>query len=471
MKQILLIAKAAFSITLLASMLLVITPAQAEIPIQKMAQQNTIAPMLRKTMPAVVSLLVQGEVTPNQDPFRKHAQELQPEKKEDSHSHKTPQIDINGNKFVAAGSGVIIDADKGLIVTNAHVVDQAKSILVTLSDGRRFLAHKIGNDDAHDVALLAIKAKHLTALSFGDSSKLQIGDFVAAIGSPFNLKQTVTSGIISALHRSGIGIEGFENFIQTDAPINPGNSGGALVNMSGQLIGINTAMIAPHDGGNVGIGLAIPANTVEDVVEQLLKYGKVKRGMLGVQIQTLTPNLAISFGLPQQKGAIVTFVVPFSAGDKAGLKPGDIIIAANGDKIETAAEIKNQVGLLRIGSKVNITFIRNRKTLHRTATITNNSDSKNAMRENHPFLYGVTTRNITLSNPELGEVSGTEVTYVNYDSPAWISDLRPGDIIVSVNNQPIHNITELAHAVKENQHEELLLNVLRGNGYFFIVIH
>src|SRR5579885_1177525 len=257
----------------------------------------------------------------------------------------------------AVGSGVIVDAARGYVLTNSHVVDNAKKIEVTSKDNRRFTATLIGRDTGTDIALLQIPADNLTAVPIGDSSQLRVGDFVLAIGNPFGLGQTVTSGIVSALGRTGLGIEGYEDFIQTDASINPGNSGGALVNLQGALVGINTAILAPG-GGNIGIGFAVPINMARAVMDQLIRYGEVKRGRIGVAIQDLTPDLAQALNTRQTGGAVIARIEPGSPAERAGLKSGDLIVAVNGVKVHSGTQLHNMIGLSRIGDEVRLTYER-----------------------------------------------------------------------------------------------------------------
>jgi len=249
---------------------------------------------------------------------------------------------------MSAGSGVIVDADKGYILTNHHVVDGASEIAVTLKDRRRFTAELVGSDKATDIALLRVDASNLTALRLGDPSRLRVGDSVVAIGNPFGLGQTVTSGIVSALSRSGLNVEGYEDFIQTDASINPGNSGGALVTADGQLVGINTAIIAPA-GGNVGIGFAVPIDMASAVMAQLIEHGEVRRGRIGVSIQDLTPDLAEALGIDASFGAVVASVEDGSPAAQAGIQAGDIIVAVDGREISGSADLRNRIGLSPAG--------------------------------------------------------------------------------------------------------------------------
>src|SRR5579875_2227435 len=257
----------------------------------------------------------------------------------------------------AVGSGVIVDAARGYVLTNSHVVDNAKKIEVTTKDNRRFTATLIGRDTGTDIALLQIPADNLTAVPIGDSSQLRVGDFVLAIGNPFGLGQTVTSGIVSALGRTGLGIEGYEDFIQTDASINPGNSGGPLVNLQGQVVGINTAILAPS-GGNIGIGFAIPINMARRVMDEIIRYGAVRRGRIGVEIQDLTPDLAQALGTRETQGAVIVRVLPGSPAARAGLEPRDVVVAVDGVPVHSGAELRDRIGLARIGDIVELTIDR-----------------------------------------------------------------------------------------------------------------
>ena len=309
--------------------------------------QTTIAPLLKEVTPAVVNIAVRGHVRVQNpllnDPFFRRF-------------FNVPEGAIE-QEFQAAGSGVVIDAARGYVITNHHVINNADQIMVTLKDRRRFKAKLVGSDPATDVALLKINADHLTALKLGDSDKLQVGDFVVAIGNPFALGQTVTSGIISALGRGGLNADGYEDFIQTDASINPGNSGGALIDMQGELIGINSAILAPN-GGNVGIGFAVPINMAKSVVDQLLRYGSIQRGRLGVSIQDLTPDLAESLHIGQSAGAMIANIVPGSPAARAGLKSGDVIVGINGHPVRSASDLRNRVGLMRVGTPVELAVLR-----------------------------------------------------------------------------------------------------------------
>lgn len=324
------------------------SPAAAALPLGAVGG-GTIAPMLEQVTPAVVNISVlsqapQAENPLLRDPFFRRFFNL---------PDQMPQ----GRPQVSAGSGVIVDAANGYVVTNSHVVENAQEIAVTLKDRRRLRAKLIGRDAATDIALLQIKAESLTALPLGDSDRAKVGDFVVAIGNPFGLGQTVTSGIVSALGRSGLKIEGYEDFIQTDASINPGNSGGALVNFQGELIGINTAIIGPA-GGSVGIGFAVPVTIVRSVMEQLREYGEVRRGRLGVAIQDLTPDLAESLNLKGDEGALIAKIERGSPADSGGLRSGDVVVAVDGRAIRSATDFRNRIGLLRVGTPVQLTVVR-----------------------------------------------------------------------------------------------------------------
>ena len=320
--------------------------AGAPIPLADGAPVQTLAPVVSRITPGVVGISVRGRVREDnpllQDPmFRRFFNLQQPIERETQ----------------ATGSGVIVDAAQGYILTNAHVVENASNIEVTTKDNRRLTAKLIGRDPDTDIAVLQVPTGGLTAVPIGDSDRLQVGDFVLAIGNPFGLGQTVTSGIISALGRSNLGIEGYEDFIQTDASINPGNSGGPLVDLQGRVVGINTAILAPG-GGNIGIGFAVPINMVRQVMDQLISYGEIKRGRIGVQIQDLTPDLAQALGTRHTQGAVIARVEPGSPAERAGLRTNDLVVAINGAPMRSGTELRNRVGLSRIGDEVELTVER-----------------------------------------------------------------------------------------------------------------
>ena len=416
--------------------------------------QYSIAPMLKNVMPAVVNVRVTTKIplaTLN--------------KRDANNSLKKSPV------FEDLGSGVIINAKHGYILTNAHVVKHANSITVTLNDSRHFHATLVGADTASDIAVLKIGAKHLHSIPVGNSDKLHVGDFVAAIGSPFGLNQTVTSGIVSALQRNDLNIEDYENFIQTDAAINPGNSGGALVTYQGKLIGINTAIIS-QGSGNIGIGFAIPINMAHSIMTQLIKYGKVRRGLLGVFAQPLTPELNSAFNLPHDfQGTIITSIAPGSPAEKAGLKVADVILKINDQTVKNPFDVRNIIGLLRVGSHLKLTILRNGKTFTKQATIISSKTQMQQLQRHQPFLSGISFGDVNnIQSASHGKINGgVQVLKIEPNSPADQAGLMVGDIIISVNKHPVKNITSLFKAAKDNKHR-LLLNVIRGPGALFIVI-
>lgn len=412
----------------------------------------SLAPMLQKTTPAVVAVAVSGTHVSKQkvpDAFRYFF------------GPNAPREQVQERPFKGLGSGVIIDAKEGYIVTNNHVIEGADEILIGLHDGREVEAKLIGTDAESDIALLQVEAKNLTALKRADSDKLQVGDFAVAIGNPFGLGQTVTSGIVSAMGRSGLGIEMLENFIQTDAAINSGNSGGALVNLNGELIGINTAIVAPG-GGNVGIGFAIPANMVNNLVEQIIEHGEVRRGVLGVLGQDLTSELAKGFGIETQHGGFINEVMPDSAADKAGIKVGDIIVSVNGRKIKSFQELRAKVATMGAGSKVEFGLIRDGDEETVTAVLGESTQTAEAAAGAvHPMLQGAKLEN---SNG-----SGVSITDVAQGSPAAASGLIKGDVIVGVNRSKVKNLKSLK-SVLEDQKGSVALKIQRDNTSIYLIL-
>ncbi|HFE39166.1 MAG TPA: DegQ family serine endoprotease [Gammaproteobacteria bacterium] len=421
--------------------------------------QPTLAPMLKKVTPAVVNISTKSHVKMQQNPllndpfFRRF--------------FNVPEMPQQQERQ-ALGSGVIVDADKGYILTNNHVIKNADEITVTLKDKRHFEAKVIGADPGADLAVIKIKAKHLTQLSMADSDAVEVGDFVVAIGNPFGLEQTVTSGIVSALGRSGLGIEGYENFIQTDASINPGNSGGALIDLNGKLIGVNTAIVGPG-GGNVGIGFAIPSNMARGIMDQLIDYGEVRRGQLGVVVQDVTPELGEALGIEHRSGAVIAQVIKGSAADKAGLKVGDVVTALNDKAIQSSAQLRNAVGLMRVGKKIKLEIVRDgRKRLVHARIAAPKRATAEAVGLSKQ-LSGAVLGPIEDSHPLAGKVDGVEVVDVERGSPAAYAGLRKGDIITSVNRQSVKRVEDVRRAVETSQHG-ILLNIRRGNGALFLVI-
>ena len=419
----------------------------------------SLAPMLENVTPAVVNIATEGRVKQRQsplfsDPFFRHF-------------FKIPDQPIE-RKTSSLGSGVIVDSKRGLVLTNNHVIANAVQITVTLRDGRQVEAEIVGADPETDIAVLKMNAENLTALTTTDSDDLRVGDFVVAIGNPFGLGQTVTSGIISALSRSGLGIEEYEDFIQTDASINPGNSGGALVNLRGELVGINTAIFS-QSGASHGIGFAIPINLALRIMEQILNTGEVKRGFLGVSIQDITPELAEAFGLTRKNGALINKVLKDSPADKAGLLPGDIVISIDGKKIRNANDVRNRIGLLPVGEKIKFKLLRDGKEFDLVVLVDEVTEREIKPRVSNDLLKGVTVSDIKKGSPYFGKVGGVLVLEIQRGSYAWISGLRANDVITSVNKNPIKNLDEFLSAVDKKE-DVLLLRIVRGNMASFIVI-
>ena len=396
----------------------------------------SLAPMVKRVSPTVVNIATRGTVQEQNpllnDPFFRRFFDIP----------NAPRQ----RQFQSAGSGVIVDAKEGYIVTNAHVIENADEITVTLLDNRSHTAKVVGKDPGSDVALLKVQATNLTAIPLADSDRIEVGDFVVAIGNPFGLGHTVTSGIVSALGRSGINPEGYEDFIQTDASINPGNSGGALVNLNGELVGINSAILS-RTGGNIGIGFAIPSNMMKTVMAQLVKYGEVKRGVLGVNIQTLTPDIAESMELGNVQGALVSQVVDGSAAEKAGIKAGDVITAVNGKQVKDAAGLRNSIGLLSVGDRVDVTLLRDGKSRHVTAVIAENTASAQSESESGPGA-GPGGLHSGLEGADLVDAQGGGVLIraVAEGSPAAQRGLRAGDVIVAVGRGRVADLAEFKRA-------------------------
>ncbi len=413
----------------------------------------SLAPMLERSMPAVVNISTSTQVMVSENPLMQDPVFRQ--------FFNVPN-QLRQQQKNSLGSGVIIDSNQGYILTNNHVIDKADKIRVTLNDGRQLSAKLIGTDPEADVAIIQVLAENLTMLPIADSSQLRVGDFVVAIGNPFGLGQTVTSGIVSALGRSGLGIEGYEDFIQTDASINPGNSGGALVNLRGEFVGMNTAILAPN-GGNVGIGFAIPSNMVMTIKESLVKHGEVRRGLLGVTTQNLTPELVKAFNLKNKHGAAISRIESNSPAAKAGLEPGDIIVAANGRPIKNSHDIRNIVGLMQIGDNVELEYFRDNEKKQVTATIGKQELPRLAGDKLHRTLQGT-----LLSAPLKSQIEGVLIEKVDTASNAWRVGLRPGDVIVSANRYRVRNLDELKQVIDPNG--ALLINIQRGQESFFIVL-
>ena len=444
------------ALALSLSMALSVVPAQAALPLSINGQDMpSLAPVVEQVTPAVVNILVSGKKVTRQEI---------PEQFRFFFGPDMPDSQVQEQPFQALGSGVIIDAAKGYVITNHHVIDGADEIKVTLKDGRELKAKKIGEDQQSDIALLQIKADNLTEIKLANSEQLRVGDFAIAIGNPFGLGQTVTSGIISALGRSGLNIENIENFIQTDAAINSGNSGGALVNLKGELIGINTAILGPN-GGNIGIGFAIPSNMVRDLSEQIIKYGEVRRGVLGIMGGELTSDLAKAFGTNTQQGAFVNQVMPHSAADAAGIKPGDIIVKLNGKAVRSFGELRANIATMGAGKTVTLGVIRDGKEQDVQVTLKQADLSETKASVLHPALEGA-----TLGNSEPGaDVTGVVITKLEQRSAAAQAGLLKGDVIIGVNRTRINNLQELSAAMK-NKGEILALNIRRGDANLYLVL-
>jgi Do/DeqQ family serine protease len=426
-------------------------PAYAAAPAADAAPMPTLAPMVKRVSPSVVNIATRGTIKEQpgrspllDDPFFRRFFDAPPDSKP------------RERQFQSAGSGVIVDAKNGYIITNHHVVENASEITITLLDNRTFSAKVIGTDEGADVAVLQAKQPNLVAMPLGDSAKLEVGDYVVAIGNPFGLQHTVTAGIVSALGRSNINPEanGYEDFIQTDASINPGNSGGALVNLRGELIGVNSAILS-RTGGNIGIGFAIPVNMVRSVMDQLIKYGQVKRGVLGVQLYSVTADIAKEFGLAETTGALVAGVVQGSAAEQAGIKTGDIITSLNGVSMKSSGELRNAIGMLHIGDKVELSLLRDGKPRKVTALIAERGEVDSA---------SAADINRGLEGAELADApdgGGVLVNKVQEASAASQAGIRANDVIVGVGRTPVTNLKSFREAVKGAS--VIVLKVRRGN--------
>ncbi|WP_455817719.1 serine endoprotease DegP [Pseudomonas cerasi] len=441
----------------------------------------SLAPMLETVMPSVVSINVEGSTTvrtprmPQQfqqffgdnSPFCQDGSPFQgsPMCQEGGPAGKgNGDADSQQQKFRALGSGVVIDAAKGYVVTNNHVVDNATKIQVQLSDGRKYDAKVIGKDPRSDIALIQLKeAKNLTAIKLADSDNLRVGDYTVAIGNPYGLGETVTSGIVSALGRSGLNVENYENFIQTDAAINRGNSGGALVNLNGELIGINTAILAP-DGGNIGIGFAIPSNMVKNLTSQMVEFGQVKRGELGIMGTELNSELAKAMKVDAQRGAFVSQVLPKSSAAEAGIKAGDVIVSINNKPISSFAALRAEVGSLPIGTKMELGLIRDGKPMKVNVAL---QQSAAAKVDSGTIYNGI--EGADLSNFDAKGVKGVKVDSVKAGSAAARIGLKKEDVILGVNQQPIANLGEL-RKILDTKPSVLALNIQRGDASIYLLM-
>jgi serine protease Do len=442
--------------------------------------RTTMAPAAKAAMPAVVKISAskvvkapaafsEGDDDGQTNPlFRQFFGNGGPGQQQAPRSHKEGGL----------GSGVVVSPD-GYILTNNHVVDGATDVRVTLPDRREFKAKVIGTDPKTDIAVLKIEATSLPVITVGNSAKMQIGDAVLAIGNPYGVGQTVTMGIVSATGRAGLGIEDYEDFIQTDASINPGNSGGALVNDRGELIGINTAILAPGSGGNQGIGFAVPVNLVRNVMDQIVSHGSVERAYLGVTIQEVTPAIARAVGLPAPEGALVGEVSPTGPAQKAGIQSGDVILAMNGTQIAESNQLRMNVSMMNPGQTVNLKVFRNGQTTNVTAQVGVLPDKKaerastDDNRTAAQALEGVSVEQLDARTARQAGVpantKGVVVTEVDPASPAASAGLREGDVIQEVNHHSVTSSDDLSSALHHSNGESLLL-VNRGGNKLYVAV-
>ncbi|NNE63769.1 MAG: Do family serine endopeptidase [Gammaproteobacteria bacterium] len=445
-------------------LLLVLSTSHAALPVAVDGEElPSLAPMLERVTPAVVNIATRGqskrriELPLANDPLFRRFFDI-------------PAIE-RVRETSSLGSGVIIDSEQGYILTNHHVIEHAYQITVTLTDGRALSAEIIGRDADTDIAVIRVAAEDLHAVKLANSKEVRVGDFVVAIGNPYGLGQTVTSGIVSALGRSGLGIESYEDFIQTDASINLGNSGGALVNLRGELVGINTAIYAGGNGnaGSIGIGFAIPINMAHDIMLQLIKHGEVKRGRFGAQGQDLTPQLAQAFGIELSNGFIVTQIESASPAARAGLEVGDVIVSANDRKIRSADDIHNLVGLLRIGQSIDLELYRDGKMKQLTAVIESINIEIIDGAELHEKLAGAQIGEMRETRLQRGVVAYLQVQEVVPGSNAWNAGIRAGDVFYSINKQLIRTFDEAQEVIESNR-RGLILTIHRGNRELFLLI-
>jgi len=421
--------------------------AQVELP--------TLAPVIERISPAVVNIAVTSEIRNDaptaQDELLRRFFDL-----DEQPGRRQP--------LEGAGSGVIVDAAKGYILTNHHVVVSADKITVTLAENRSLIARVVGSDEGSDLAVLQVEGANLRSIPFGDSDSLRVGDYVLALGNPFGFENSVTSGIVSALGRSGLNNQAFEDFIQTDASINPGNSGGALVNLKGELVGINSAIIS-RTGGNVGIGFAIPVNMARAVMQQLIATGTVRRGLLGVNITDVSPDLAATLGLPGNSGALVSRIEPNSAAEKAGVKIGDVIVSINGSRLRDSGSLKNAIGMLPPGQQISLGVIRDGREQALTAALGEAAPAEavtatplpEKKRELDPAFDG----SELVDNDAASGTPGLLVQRVDPGSPAADAGLRPGDIITKINRMRVRTLAEALPIMQDAR--AIMLEVQRSN--------
>lgn len=421
----------------------------------------SLAPMLKPVVPSIVSISVKGKVDAETDPMLS-----------DPFLRKffglPEQAPPAERSFQVAGSGVIVDAANGYILTNYHVVESADEITVTLLDNRSFPGKVIGLDQPTDIAVLQIEGNQLVAAPLGDSSQLKVGDYVVAAGNPFGLGPTVTMGIVSALGRSGLGSEGLEDFIQTDASINPGNSGGALMNLRGEVVGINSAIIGPA-GGNVGIGFAIPMNMAKQTMDDLIAHGAIRRGQLGVLTQDLTPLLARALKLRVTSGALVSQVIAGQAASNAGILPGDVVVAADGRLIHKAADLRTVIGILGVGAETKLSIVRKNKKLELAVKLSQANMINTARVKGNGLLLGVLLADISPDSAAYGQTDGAEIIAIEPDSKATQAGLVVGDFIVSIDQQTVHSAMEVKQTA-DRFDSLLLLGIFHGGGIQYVVV-
>ena len=451
-----------------------------ETPVSRTAgPYSSFAPVVKKVTPGVVKVVTTTKSAsvsiPDgfgfNDPFWRHFFG-------DQFGRQMPNRQFHTPRQHGLGSGVIVTED-GYILTNNHVVDNAEEVKVTLQDGREFTAKVIGRDAKSDIAVIKIDAKDLPVVPMADSDKVQVGDIVLAIGNPFGVGQTVTTGIVSATGRGNLGIEDYEDFIQTDAAINPGNSGGALVDVEGRLIGVNTAIFS-QSGGNQGIGFAIPSDLARKVMDSLVKYGQVTRGYLGVMIQDLTPALAKEFMLKETTGALVGDVVPKGPADKAGFKDGDVVLEYNGKKVADSRRLRLAVGETKPGTTVPVKILRDGATRTLQVTVQQLPGSEQLAQKNSPngndngTLNGVAVSDLDqqarqeLKVPD--SVKGVVITEVQPDSPAAEAGLKQGDVIQEINRRPVKTAEEAVRLTENTKDKVTLLRIWSNGGSHYVVV-
>ncbi len=449
---------------LIAALTVGMQPAAAQLPNKANGEEvPSLAPLVDEIAPSVVNIYTEGTVSMEDHPLMQN-----PFFRRFFEDRNMPE-----RQTQSLGSGVIVNADKGYILTNHHVVSKADQITAALQDGRELDAKVVGSDPETDIAVLQVDAEGLKEVSVGDSDELKPGDFVVAMGNPFGLDHTVTSGIVSGKGRSlggRVSQTRIQDFIQTDASINPGNSGGPLINLRGELVGINTAILS-RSGGNIGIGFAVPVNMAETVMKQLIEYGEVQRGMLGVRVQDLTNDIAQAMDIDDASGALIAQVAPDSAAAEAGLQEGDVVVAVNGERIDDASGLAKNIGLREIGETVTLKIVRNGQTMTVEADVGERPDSMASGGASgsggNELLDGIKLANLDEGSELYGQVKGVMVAAVSSEAPA-ARYLQEGDVITSVNRQPVGSLEEFRAAASGS--DKLLLHLRRGDSGLFVLI-